>query len=68
MYQFKTDKKLSDCQPNEVVYIPEHGENKYTKSDFLDLCDEDLQAAQTLLYRLEWQHPETLVQEDLLFD
>lgn len=68
MYQFKTDKKLSECSHDEVVYIPEDAEAEaYTKDDLINLSG-DILSAQLLLDRLTWQHPSTLLLEDELFD
>lgn len=65
---FKTEKQLSDCDMLETVYVAENSEQGefYTKKDFLELCG-NIEEAQLLLDRLEWQHPSTLLEEDKLF-
>ena len=73
MYLFKTTKPLLDHDMGDTVYIPEntdayHEPTVYLKRDFLYMCQDNINKAQTLLDRLEWQHPETLLLEDEYFD
>ena len=49
---------------DKVCYIPELSDNTYTRQDFLDLMDGQEALAQSLFERVDWQHPETLLQED----
>lgn len=43
----------------------EEGEIGYTGNDFITLAKGNLKYAQSLLDRVTWQFPETLMQEDL---
>lgn len=73
MHQFKTSIKLIDHYDDDIVYIPEKSiwfdtTREYNKADFVKLCNDNIEQAQLLLDRLEWQHPETLIEEDKNFD
>lgn len=56
--------ELSDCQ---IAYVSESGK-KYTKADFVDMCYGDKITARELFGLCEWQHPETLLDEDGGYD
>jgi len=49
---------------NAVCYIPELSDCKYTHQDFLDMCDGQEVYAFELFDRVDWQSPETLLEED----
>ena len=49
---------------DKVCYIPELSDSKYTRQDFLGLCDNQENLAKDLFDRVDWQHPESLLQED----
>lgn len=54
----------------EVVYSvenPEEADDHYTKDEILELCTGNSEYADILLDRLEWQHPSTLIEEDLIY-
>jgi len=46
-------------------YAPEAGDKVYSKMDFIELAKGNLKYAVSLRERCTWQHPETLVEEDL---
>jgi len=51
---------------DKVCYIPELSDSKYTRQDFLGLCDNQENLAKDLFDRVDWQHPENLLQEDYM--
>ena len=54
--------------PDRVCYVPENWDFAdgygYTRNDFLALCNGDPQQAQALFNECEWQHPETILDEN----
>ena len=46
-----------------VCYIPEQSDSKYTHRDFLAMCNEQEEIAQVVFDSVDWQHPETYVDE-----
>ena len=53
--------------PDKVIYEADSGE-KYTYRDFLTLAKNNGAYAISLIDRVEWQHVETLVEDDLMND
>lgn len=49
-----------------VCYVPELGDRKYTYEDFVEIAKGNIDYATLLFSRCTWQHPETLVDEDLM--
>lgn len=49
--------------PQEVCYIPELDDATYTYIDFLEMCDGQTNIAEELYEAVDWQHPETLLDE-----
>ncbi len=49
--------------PDQVCYIAELSDTKYTRNDFLKLCDGNEAMAQELFDGCNWQHPEALLEE-----
>ena len=47
----------------KVCYIPEQSEEHYTYSDFLSIADGDKDLAIYLFEIVDWQHPESLLDE-----
>jgi hypothetical protein len=45
-------------------YIPELSDAVYTRQSFLDMMDGQKELARNLFERVDWQHPETLIEED----
>ena len=46
-----------------VCYVPELSNQKYTYTDFLNLAQGNKKIANLLFNVVEWQHPETLLDE-----
>jgi len=50
---------------NKWTYRPElHKKNAFTFRDLVDLVNGNIAYAKSIQYRLEWQHPATLIDED----
>lgn len=54
--------------PDKVCYIPELSEGRYTRNDFLAFCDGQEELARECFYAVDWQHPETWVEEQFVND
>ena len=50
-----------------IIYTTESG-TKYTFNDVLELTKGNKSYAEILLERVKWQHIETLIEEDLMYD
>lgn len=48
---------------DEPCYVPELDNSMYTGQDILDMCNSQQEFADELFEALDWQHPETLVDE-----
>ena len=48
---------------DKVCYIPELSDNVYTHQNFLDMCDDQEELASELFGAVDWQHPETLIED-----
>lgn len=48
---------------NEVCYIPELSDYLYTRQDFLDIANGNQKLADYLFENVDWQCPETLLDE-----
>lgn len=46
-----------------VCYIPELFEDKYTRRDFLRICNQQEEIARVVFEAVDWQSPETYVDE-----
>ncbi len=62
-YIFK-DEEAYETSLDQVCYIPELTDNVYTHQDFLSIMDGQEELARDLFDRVDWQHPETLFEED----
>lgn len=63
-YVFKDDVAFYDTKnPDKVCYVPELSDETYTRKDFLELCDNNEELAELLYESLDWQHPETLLED-----
>jgi hypothetical protein len=61
---FKSDEAFYDTEhPDRVCYIPELSDTKYSREDFLRMCNEQTDLAEELYEAVDWQHPETLLDE-----
>ena len=49
--------------PERVCYVPELSDSAYTQQDFLDLCNGQEAFATECFYAVDWQHPDTWVEE-----
>ena len=69
-YIFKDEDAFLN-QPDEVCYVPELTEEDddegYTANDIIELCGGDVEYAKDIFYRLDWQHPSTLIDEDEMY-
>lgn len=63
-YIFK-DGYAYEHRPWDVCYIPENSDKKYTKRDFLKLCDYDKKLADELFERCDLYHPETVIDDSI---
>jgi rubrerythrin len=48
---------------NEPCYVPELSDSIYTGEDFLNMCNGQQEFADELFAEVDWQHPETLMEE-----
>jgi hypothetical protein len=64
-YIFK-DEEAYDTGLDNVCYIPELSDAVYTHQSFLDLMDGQEELARDLFDCVDWQHPETLLEEDYI--
>lgn len=64
-YIFK-DEEAYKTSLDKVCYIPELSNVTYTHQSFLDMCDNQEDLAADLFDRVDWQHPETLLEEDYM--
>jgi len=66
MDHWKKAKRAFDIRNLKIPeYVPEAGDKVYSKMDFIELAKGNLKYAALLRERCTWQHPETLVEEDL---
>lgn len=61
-YIFK-DEEAFLLHPEQVCYVPELSDNAYTKQNFLDMCNGQEKFAEECFYAVDWQHPETWIDE-----
>lgn len=54
--------------PDRVCYVPELSDAAYTRKDFMGLCNGQEEFAKECFYTVDWQHPETWVDEQYRFD
>lgn len=54
--------------PEQVCYVPELSDAAYTRQDFLSLCNGQEAFARECFYAVDWQHPETWVDEQFILD
>jgi hypothetical protein len=62
-YIFK-DEEAYNTDLDKPCYIPELSDAIYTHQSFLDMMDGQEKLARDLFERVDWQHPETLIEED----
>jgi len=49
-----------------ICYVPELSDSLYTKQDFMDLCNGQEEIAQRIFEDVDWQHPETYIEEEFM--
>lgn len=54
--------------PDTVCYVAELSDTCYTRRDFLSMCNDQEEFARECFYAVDWQHPETWVDEQELHD
>lgn len=59
---FKDEEAYKE-HPDRVCYVPELSDSTYTREDFLNLCDGNVEMADELFDNCDWQHPESLVED-----
>lgn len=61
---FKNDEAFYDTEnPERACYIPELSDSIYTRKSFFDMCNNQSDIAEELYQSVDWQHPETLLDE-----
>lgn len=61
---FKSDEAFYDTEnPERICYIPELSDTRYTRNSFLLICNGQPEIAEELYNSVDWQHPETLMDE-----
>lgn len=61
---FKSDEAFYDTEHlDRVCYIPELSDATYTREKFLELCNGQTDLAEELYEAVDWQHPETLLED-----
>ena len=61
---FKSDEAFYDTEhPDRICYIPELSDSTYSRNSFLAICDGQVDMAEELYESVDWQHPETLLDE-----
>ena len=59
---FKDEEAYKE-HPEQVCYVPELSDSIYTRQDFLNLCDGNVEMADELFDNCDWQHPESLIED-----
>ena len=57
------DEDAFQNRPDDVCYIPELSDEKYTRNDILKILAGDEELAKTMFKELDWQHPESLLED-----
>ena len=57
------DEDAFQNRPDDVCYIPELSDEKYTRNDILKILAGDEELAKTMFEELDWQHPESLTDD-----
>lgn len=55
-------------EPSRPCYVPELDEVIYTKEDFLNMCNGQEEIAERVFEAVDWQHPETYLDEQWMGD
>ncbi len=62
------DEEAFLLHPDRVCYVPELSDTAYTREDFMGLCNEQEKFAAECFYAVDWQHPETWIDEQYKYD
>jgi len=54
--------------PDKICYVAELSDETYTRADFLELCNQQEDFAYECFRAVDWQHPETWIEEALIND
>ena len=57
------DEEAFRLHPKRVCYVPELSDERYTRQDFLAMCNWQEELAEFLFEMVDWQSPETLKSE-----
>lgn len=57
------DEDAFQNRPDDVCYIPELSDEKYTRNDILKILAGDEELAETMFEELDWQNPESLLED-----
>lgn len=60
----KSKKAWENAAGDTLVYLPKYGDDAYTKNQFIDLCGGNSFLGYRLFKECEWQHPETVLDEE----
>ena len=58
------DEEAYESGLDKICYIPELSDTKYTRQDFLEMCDNQENIARDFFDRINWQHLESLLEEE----
>ena len=61
-YMFKSSEAYHN-RPQAPCYVPELSDSVYTAEDFLHICNDQKEFADELFEEVDWQHPETLMED-----
>ena len=62
------DEEAFRIHPDRVCYVPELSDTAYTREDYMGLCNEQEKFAAECFYAVDWQHPETWIDEQYKYD
>lgn len=66
-YIVKDEEAYCDKEhPDRVCYVPELSDTVYTRKSFLEMCRGQEEFADELFHSVDWQHPESLMDELLV--
>lgn len=57
------DKDAFENNPDAPCYVPELSDMVYTRNDFLGMCNGQEEIAERVFESIDWQHPETYLDE-----
>ncbi len=60
------DEDAFEYRPKAPCYVPELSDKVYTREDFINLCDNQSEIAKIIFHLIDWQSPETLLDEEIV--